>query len=482
MSTLSPTRSVLVAGALALLISGCATRPEQVRIAQVDPAAGYRVSAGLGRIVHHYPDTLLLIAFSGGGTRAAAFSYGVLEELRRTPVGVAGHETRMLDHVDAISSVSGGSFTSLAYGLYGEEMFSEFEPRFLKRDVQQALINDIVNPLNWPGMMFGGFTRSDLAADYYDAILFNGATFGDLAGKPGPLIMASSTEFASGYRFTFTQDTFDLLCTDLSPTRLALAATASSAVPVAFAPVTLTNWGGSCGVRLPAWARQASADSAAATLSLNQRVKQLLDLSDSRRRPWLHLVDGGVSDNLGLRAILDLLELLQLRDDFQQLLASAQVRRVAVIVVNSLADPPPGWDRSPGGPNIIDAILQATSVPIDHNSMDEIVLMQSMFERWRLLGELRALEAKQNPTAAPARPAIEFYPIVLDFAGIPDAADREFFLGLPTSLTLPAETIDRLKAVGGTLLRESPQFQQFKRALSGPSAPASAARGDAPPG
>ena len=461
-------RSALAACVLATGLAGCATRLEQVRIEHVDPSAGYRVRTELERVVRNYPDTLLLLAFSGGGTRAAAFSYGVLEELRGTVVVRGGRKTRMLDHVDAISSVSGGSFTALAYGLLGERLFSEFEPRFLKRDVQQALLNDVLNPINWPGMMFGGFSRSDLAADYYDAILFNGATFGDLAGKPGPLIMASSTEFATGYRFLFVQDIFDLLCADLSSTRLALAATASSAVPVAFAPVTLTNWGGSCGMQLPQWARQAAEDSTASTLSLNQRVKQLRELGDSTKRPWLHLVDGGVSDNLGLRAFMDLLELLQLRDDFRLLLASGHVRRVAVIVVNSLSNPPVGWDRSPAGPSIIEAILQSTSVPIDHNSMDEIVLMESMIERWWLQDELRTLRSRRLPGQPAPGPDIEFYPIVLDFAGISDAADREFFLGLPTTLALPDQTIDRLRAVGGSLLRESPQFQHLLRALAEP--------------
>src|SRR5215831_15792310 len=142
--------------------------------------------------------------------------------------------------IDVISSVSGGSFTALAYALYGERLFEVFEPRFLKRNVEQGLITDLINPFNWPALMLGSFTRSDLAARYYDEILFDMATFGDLVGKPGPLVMASSTEFASGYRFTFTQDTFDLICADLSATRLSIAATASSAVPVAFAPVTLT--------------------------------------------------------------------------------------------------------------------------------------------------------------------------------------------------------------------------------------------------
>ena len=377
----------------------------------------------------------------------------------------------MLDQVDAISSVSGGSFTALAYALYGERLFEVFEPRFLKRNVEQALIGDLINPFNWPAMAFGSFTRSDLAARYYDEILFDGATFGDLIGKPGPLVVASSTEFSSGYRFTFTQNTYDLICSNLSTTRLSLAATASSAVPVAFAPVTLTNWGGTCGMQLPKWMDRLSGPDAADTLSLSQRAEQLRLLEDSARRPWLHLVDGGVSDNLGLRAILDLLEVLELRDDFNKLLVLGGIRRVAVIVVNSQSSPSPGWDRTPDGPNLFDAILQAASVPIDHNSMDSIVLLQAMVERWKLAGEVQSLEARLRRTPGGTPPRIEFYPIVLDFAGIPDPDERKFFLGLPTSLALPAETIDRLRAIGGTLLRASPQFQKFLRAVQGAPAP-----------
>ena len=377
----------------------------------------------------------------------------------------------MLDQVDAISSVSGGSFTALAYALYGERLFEVFEPRFLKRNVEQALIGDLINPFNWPAMTFGSFTRSDLAARYYDEILFDGATFGDLVGKPGPLVVASSTEFSSGYRFTFTQNTYDLICSNLSTTRLSLAATASSAVPVAFAPVTLTNWGGTCGMQLPKWTERLSGRGAAETLSLSQRVEQLQLLEDSARRPWLHLVDGGVSDNLGLRAILDLLEVLALREDFKKLLDLDGIRRVAVIVVNSQSSPSPGWDRTREGPNLVDAILQAASVPIDHNSMDSIVLLQSMIERWKLEGEVQSLEARLHGVPGGTPPRIEFYPIVLDFAGIPDPDERKFFLGLPTSLALPAETIDRLRAIGGTLLRASPQFQKFLRAVQGPASP-----------
>jgi NTE family protein len=62
---------------------------------------------------------LLILAFSGGGTRAAAFAYGVLEELAATPVVLGGRPRRLLDEVDLISAVSGGSFTAAYYGLYG---------------------------------------------------------------------------------------------------------------------------------------------------------------------------------------------------------------------------------------------------------------------------------------------------------------------------------------------------------------------------
>lgn len=454
--------------ALAVVAAGCATVPPDVRIAKADPAAGYRIKSRLERVVRHDPETLLILAFSGGGTRAAAFSYGVLEELRRTPVVIEGREARMLDQVDGISSVSGGSFTALAYALYGDQLFEVFEPRFLKRNVERALIGEVINPFNWPQMTFGGLTRSDIAARYYDQILFQGATFGDLVNKPGPLVVASSTEFASGYRFTFTQDTFDAICADLSATRLSIAATASSAVPVAFAPVTLTNWGGTCGPP-PSWLRQAKVGSTAEALSLYQRFVSMRELADSKQRPWLHLVDGGVSDNLGLRAILDLMEVLELQDDLHKLLDLRKVRRVAVIVVNSASSPPSDWNLSPGGPNLIDTILQSSTVPIDHNTMDSVVMMELMIERWKLAEDVLTLERRtQSPTSSP-RAQIEFYPIVLSFEDIADDAERKFFNSLPTTFDLPDETVDRLRAIGGTLLRASSQFQQFWRAVKGPA-------------
>jgi NTE family protein len=449
---------------VALVLGGCATRVVDVRTEQVDPDAGYRIELALEHQAHNDPETLLLLAFSGGGTRAAAFSYGVLEALRETPATIAGRRGRLLDQVDAISGVSGGSFTALGYGLYGDRLFEVYEPQFLKRDVQGELIGDVFNPGNWPALLFGGDNRSDLAARYYDRILFHGATYADLKRPGSPLVIVSATDFSTGSRFTFTQGNFDLICADLARLQLAVAATASSAVPVAFAPVTLRNWGGTCGLELPEWIGDHSALNPGNALSLRQRLAEITALQDSATWPWLHLVDGGISDNLGLRAFIDLLEAIQVREDVRRQLGLGRVRRVVLIVVNALSSSPPQWGRSPIGPGILDAILQATSVPIDRNSMDSILLMQAMIERWKLQDEIRALEARLDHATPPTAP-IAFFPIVIDFDAIPEPAERNFFNALPTTFALPDDTVDRLRAIAGTLLRSNATFQRLLRSL-----------------
>ena len=197
---------------------------------------------------------LVILAFSGGGTRAAAFSYGVLEALRRIEIVTnSGRKIRLLDEVDVITGVSGGSFTALAYGLYGEKLFDDYEARFLKRNVQGELTARFLDPLNWGALSSTGWGRSELAAQLYDEILFNGATFADLYRAGGPMIVVSATDLATGSRVVFVPQNFDVMCADLGPIRLSRAAAASSAVPVVLSPITINNYGGSCGYREPAW-------------------------------------------------------------------------------------------------------------------------------------------------------------------------------------------------------------------------------------
>ncbi len=138
-----------------LVLGGCATRPVNPPITQADPDTGYRIATRQANFKSQ--ETLVILAFSGGGTRAAAFSYGVLEFLRRTEIAIQNRENvRLLDGVGVITGVSGGSFTALAYGLYGDQLFADYEQRFLKRDVQGAIIARSLNPLNWGNLSFNG--------------------------------------------------------------------------------------------------------------------------------------------------------------------------------------------------------------------------------------------------------------------------------------------------------------------------------------
>src|SRR5262245_30172944 len=146
-------RTLLGLAAIALtLLPGCASRPINPRIADAESANGYNVLRHIEARPDHDLSTLLVLAFSGGGTRAAAFSYGVLEELRRTPIVVDGHTRRLLDDVDVITSVSGGSFTALAYAMYGERLFTEYESRFLDRDVEGTPFSLAFSPYDWPNL------------------------------------------------------------------------------------------------------------------------------------------------------------------------------------------------------------------------------------------------------------------------------------------------------------------------------------------
>src|SRR5439155_22226036 len=200
-------RSSITFLAIALFASGCAHYPVNAPLAAVDGRTGYRFENTA--FSTNSDDLLLMLAFSGGGTRAAALDYGVLEELARTGVGPPSEQHRLLDEVDLISSVSGGSFAAAYYALWGDRIFSDFEPQFLKKRLHKGLFLSALAPRNTLRLFSPTFNRRDLAAEYYDRLLFNGATFDDLTARPGaPFLIINATDLTSGARFEFTQDQF----------------------------------------------------------------------------------------------------------------------------------------------------------------------------------------------------------------------------------------------------------------------------------
>jgi NTE family protein len=456
--------------AFLVLVAGCATRPINPPISHVDPNTGYRFEARQARF--NDKDDLIILAFSGGGTRAAAFSYGVLEFLRRTEVvDSKGKKVRLLDEVDVITGVSGGSFTALAYGLYGDKLFANYEQRFLKRDVEGEIIARAFDPLNWGRLSGTGWGRSELAAALYDEILFNRATFKDLDRGDGPMIIASATDIASGARFVFTQTMFDMICSDLDAVPLSRAAAASSAVPVVLSPVTINNYSGTCSFVLPPWVGP-FADSANPPRPAARAIASLKDAEaaygDSRRRPYIHLVDGGVADNVAMRGVLDLLEVLEALDEAGLPTHLTSARRIIVFVVNSLSSPSTHWDESESSPGAVDLLLKASGVPIDHYSHDSVELLLDTAARWRDRREIReSVTIKPNASPGVAKllrvPDAEIYAIDVSFAALKDKAERDYLNQQPTSFVLPPQAVDRLRAAAGTIIQASPEFQRLLR-------------------
>lgn len=452
-------------------LAGCAIRPITPELTHVDPDSGYRWNPRLV-VPDNDPHTLLVLTFSGGGTRAAAFSFGVLEELRRTVVQAAGGPHPMLSEVDLMTGTSGGSFTALAYAQYGEHLFDIYEDAFLKRDVQGDLLRRLFNPFTWPQLLTQGFGRSELAAEYYDEILFHDTTYGDLLKRLTPKAIVGGTDVTTGARIGFTQGEFDIICADLTKFRLSRAAAASSAVPVVLTPVTLDNRGGTCGYQLPRWisAVLKSSESPDFANRAALRVRNALLLQDSAARPYIHLVDGGLADNLALLGLVEILQEVMADAGARVAFDIGRLRRIAVIIVNARDAPSFDYDKLPDGPGAIALLSQAVSVPMDRYSTASIAALQDMVTEWQLRQRLEADAQRlgQDTKSGVELPPIEFTVVDVSFDAVADSKLRDYLQNLPTSFALSEEAVGRLRASGAQVLRDSPAFRTFVERLAQP--------------
>ncbi|MEN6319839.1 MAG: patatin-like phospholipase family protein [Syntrophaceae bacterium] len=441
-SNLTFAYAVTVVVAFCVLAAGCAHWPATPPLVRAG-APGYRV-AEMTR-PGQSDDLLVALAISGGGMRAAALGYGALEELRRTEVTVNGVKRLLLNEVDVISAVSGGTLPATYYGLRGEKMFEEFEERVLSRNLERELVLRILNPTNWFRLPSGKFGKSDLFAELYDETVFHHATFGDLLRANGPFVIINGTDVTTGARFNFTQDQFDSICADLSKVTLGRAVAASTALPPLLTPITLENRGGTCGWKTPAW--QATAEAASAKYETPGRAllrARALHSYQDPNRPYIHIFDGGLSENLGLAEILRAFEILNINPDKTVLPTLRRARNVVVIIVNALRFPDVDWDRSPDPPDTGTLVDQMWSIPVDRISFDAVEQLREKLAVWQ--------------TSNPERRG---YLIQVTFDALKDPTERVYFKRVPTSLKLPKEQVDRLREVAGRLLRESPAFQRL---------------------
>jgi NTE family protein len=270
----------------------------------------------------------------------------------------------------------------------------------------------------------------------------------------------------------FGQEQFDAICSDLDAVRLSRAAAASSAVPVALSPVTLNNYGGTCGYA-PAIAMQVASqgrDASRPVARVKRQADEWLAFGDGASRPYIHLVDGGVADNVGMRGVLTVLDIMEAWHVAGLPTPFDNLQRIVVIAVNSATKPRTDWDRKESPPGAVSLILQSSGVPMEHYSFEAMELLRDRAEGWRLRRDLRESVAfKANTDPAIARklkgPNVDLFPIDVSFGALSDMAEFEYLNGLPTSFVLPPEAVDRLRAAARKLVTDSPEFQRLLKEL-----------------
>ncbi len=416
---------------------------------------------------------VVMLMFSGGGARAAALGHGVLEELAR--YSFPGHQRsrRLLDEVRLAYGVSGGSMLAAYYGLKGEAGLADFESRFLNQDLQEKITNSIVSVANLWRLSSPHFGRSDLLEEQLDHALFDGATFDDLLHRrKGPFVVISATDMSSGGRFDFTQDFFDLICSDLGRLPIARAVAASSAVPLLFSPITLRNYAGDCGYQPSEVVLAASRQQALGARAQAARVlsKGLLGYLERERRPYVHLLDGGLSDNLSIRGLLDIATLVD-SDTMQRQLGLEHISKYVVVLVNAQNDVARTIDLSPEVPGLLDVARAISDIPINRYTEESELQMAVAIEQWRAGAQAKARQDGSKPP--------DVYFIKLGLKNMADAAQRETMLNIPTTLYLPKQSVQQLQQAATSLLNESSEFQRLLtdlEAVRQPADPAAAGK------
>ncbi len=432
---------------VALTLAGCASHG----VVQNVPQTGVAVEGSYSLETfskRSEGDLSLNLTFSGGGARAAALAYGVLLELRETKYVAEGRSRRLLDEVDVISSVSGGSFTAAYYGLYGEEIFESFEEKFLHRDIEGVLVKNLLSPARW----FSRRGRTEMATDYYREMVFGDATFADLKKSNGPLILINASDLSSGARFSFVQEYFNLLCSDLDSFPVAKAVAASSAVPVLFSPVVVENFQGCDTGRFKEALERSKASQTGPEILLAASALEKL-VNEKEKYRYLHLVDGGITDNLGLRSFYEVIELSGGIETFFRWMGKSPSKRGAMIVVNASTDPGYGVAASKDEPTIEQTLGAVSDIQLHRYNASTVDLMRQNAQKWR-------------DTMKGAGPRAEHHFIEVNLRNVMPAQRRKYFNLIPTSLTLTEEQVDELIGAGRQLLRENPDFQALVKGLT----------------
>ena len=481
---------------LTVLLGACASYPENPPLHAVDPSQGYRFQ-GLALGPNNSDETFVLLSLSGGGMRATALEYGVFEALQAARFGEQG--ASLLDEVDVITAVSGGALPAAYYGAHGrEKFFAEFREEVLYRQIETDLVLRFLAPWHWPKLWAPYYGRSELFEEYFDEALFQGRTFADLPAER-PFIVMTATDMTLGAQFAFVQEHFDRLCSDLDGVTLARAVTASIAFPIAFTPMTLNNYDKSaCAYQRPDWVDHALDHELEANSRRYDRAVNWTTYEETETRPYVHLLDGGISDNMGLR--ISKLALVSGDSSWGLLdkIVDGTVKRLVLIAVDARSREylNESADQSPSPPGPIDALISAAGNPVDNYATETVELVRQFLLEMReerddfddsrqhcqalaeslcrstsgsgsCVQEHQTLCYREFGLGDAARPNIpEIYIIHLRFEQVADKALRLRLQSVATSLQLPREDVDLLVESAKLMLEQSGEFRRLMESLN----------------
>lgn len=435
---------------LTLMLGACATAP----VAPINaPLGGLRADIE-GR--EPARGDLIVLALSGGGARAAAFHLGVLQALRDTP-GVDGRP--LSEHIALITSVSGGSVLAAYYGLHGDAGLDTFDAAYLGREWR---VRGPSSPFGVAGALRGGMNGPQQLRSWLADNIYGDATLGDM--RAGPRIILNATDLYNSTPFAFTQFFFDGICSDVRQVRVADAVAASMAVPVAFRPVVMESYAPRC-AGPPAWVPRVLADRGA-----GENVHQTAHAFENYRgdtaagQRYVHLVDGGVADNLGMLS----LQVMRAGDDMPAPLTGTEAlnaRRVLFLVVNAEYIRPREFQRE--GTDAIGAYEMMYS-PVD---VATEVAKRASVDTWRAqlpeyqraLREWRCEQVEGLYFRVPYFcQGITLSMDVITFRDM-EPAEYEALYDTPTDVSLPRETVDALTRAGRGVVIRNAALAAFRR-------------------
>lgn len=246
--------------------------------------------------------TVVALAFSGGGMRAAAWAYGVLLGLDAMVVDNIPYRRTLLDNVRSVAGTSGGAVMAAYLGWKGKDGFQDFRERFLYQDAESHMETKFHIGTMITAALSGGANDRQTFARWLDEKVFDHATFASLRKPESPVVWLTASDIYNNTPFLFTPDVFAALCSDIDDLKIADAVAASAAFPGAFAPVNIETPKKDCQYVAPAWLQQAL-NSPSSSVRLRAYARALESYHSNRDLPYVRLLDGGLTDNLGITGL-----------------------------------------------------------------------------------------------------------------------------------------------------------------------------------